>query len=263
MGSTANIRSLYLRTFFALAVSALMMPGLVLAQDVVYVKNDNLGVGTSDPQVPVHVYRNPTTATNQTLFKLENKGAARFDIQNNQTGVLWFFQNDQDGTYKISREGTGGAELILHRRQDADGAATFFVDGSIQATNVTFSSARAVKTDFAPVDGRDVLARLQTVPIQRWRYRTEEPSVRHLGPVAEDFQGAFQVGGREGTLSVVDTAGVALAAVQGLHAMLAESEDEVAALRAEVEALRGEREDLLRRLAAVEAALQAAPSSAP
>ena len=54
-----------------------------------------------------------------------------------------------------------------------------------------------------------------------WRYKTEDETALHFGPVAEDFRAAFQLGdGR--TISSIDADGVAMAAIQGLHELVQE-----------------------------------------
>src|SRR5579863_285094 len=55
-------------------------------------------------------------------------------------------------------------------------------------------SDRNVKRDFEPVDGRGVLESLARVPMSTWSYRSEDRSVRHLGPMAQDFHEAFGLG---------------------------------------------------------------------
>lgn len=79
------------------------------------------------------------------------------------------------------------------------------------------SSDRALKRHFAPVDGRALLGRLATVPITTWSYTSQSPSIRHIGPVAQDFARAFRVGENDNQISMVDADGVALAAIQALH----------------------------------------------
>lgn len=69
-----------------------------------------------------------------------------------------------------------------------------------------------MKTAFSPVDGREILDRLRTVPILSWRYRTEDPAARHIGPTAQDFHQAFQVGTDEGYINSMDADGIAMAA---------------------------------------------------
>ena len=70
-----------------------------------------------------------------------------------------------------------------------------------------------------------------------------QPGLRHLGPVAQDFRGAFGLGADDVSIASVDEAGVALAAIQGLNAKL---ERENARLRAELAELRGAVEALSR-----------------
>lgn len=81
------------------------------------------------------------------------------------------------------------------------------------------------------------------LPIETWSYKGE--TVRHLGPMAQDFAAAFGLGADDRHIHTLDAAGVALAAVQGLHALaraqgarLAALDRECAALRTELQALR-------------------------
>ena len=93
-------------------------------------------------------------------------------------------------------------------------------------------SDRDTKTNFATVDERDVLARLAAVPVEAWSYKGEDASVRHIGPMAQDFHAAFNVGEDDTHINPVDANGVALAAIQGLHQMMQEKDAEIAALKA-------------------------------
>ncbi len=137
---------------------------------------------------------------------------------------------------KISKEGDGGTELTVVARPDTDGA-TFKVDGSMQATNVVFSSSRALKPEIQPVDPLDVLARVQALPVSEWRFKDGRQNVRHIGPMAEDFQAAFGLAASGKTISVTDTSGVALAAIQGLNTELQAKDAEIQSLRTRIEAL--------------------------
>jgi hypothetical protein len=119
------------------------------------------------------------------------------------------------------------------------------------------SSSREVKEDFAAVDARAVLERVAALPITTWRYRDEAGRARHLGPTSEDFSEAFGLGGSSKEIGLLDGAGVALAAIQGLNAKLeadrAAQDAQIAALRAELAELRSVRNEL----AAIRAALAA------
>jgi len=81
-------------------------------------------------------------------------------------------------------------------------------------------SDRNAKTNNTIVDGRDVLDRLAAIQIGTWNYRSQADSVRHIGPMAQDFARAFGVGEDDKHISTVDADGVALAAIQGLNLKL-------------------------------------------
>ncbi|MFN8454273.1 MAG: tail fiber domain-containing protein [Anaerolineae bacterium] len=103
----------------------------------------------------------------------------------------------------------------------------------------------AAKANLEPVDGQEILARLAGVPIQSWNYTTQDPSIRHIGPAAQDFQAAFGLGEDNRHISTVDADGVALAAIQGLYELTQTQ-------KAQIEALQGQNADLEARLAALE-----------
>jgi len=114
------------------------------------------------------------------------------------------------------------------------------------------ASSRDLKADFLPVDSLEILDLVVGLPIKRWRYRNAE-AFQHLGPVAEDFHASFRLGTDAESISTVDAAGVALAAIQGLNLRL---NQENAELRAEVAVLKvqsGQVRELERRLAVMEA----------
>lgn len=83
----------------------------------------------------------------------------------------------------------------------------------------TLSDANA-KAGFTAVDDRQVLEALMRLPIQSWYYRSQDPSIRHIGPTAQDFTAAFKVGEDPHYISTVDADGVALASIQALYRMV-------------------------------------------
>jgi hypothetical protein len=100
------------------------------------------------------------------------------------------------------------------------------------------ASDRTLKEGFAPVDSRTVLAGVVSLPIERWSYKGE--TARHLGPMAQDFAAAFGLGQDDRHIFPLDAAGVALAAIQGLHGLVQAQAAHLQALDGEVAALRGE-----------------------
>jgi hypothetical protein len=137
----------------------------------------------------------------------------------------------------------------------------------------TTLSDRNSKENIAPVDPREVLDRLAAMPIATWNWKSQDASIRHMGPMAQDFYAGFSLGNDDRHIMTVDAEGVALAAIQGLHAMLeermsekdakieaqqqaiAEQQREVAELRerlSRVESLRSELDAVKRALPQLE-----------
>ena len=66
-----------------------------------------------------------------------------------------------------------------------------------------------------PVDGQQILETLAALPISTWNYKKDPPSVRHLGPMAQDFAAAFGLGDSDTTINMVDANGVVMVADPG------------------------------------------------
>ncbi len=148
-------------------------------------------------------------------------------------GYNWYKGGVHNNTQ--NSPGTGGISLM---RLDLNG--NLVVKGSVTATNFANSSDRAVKSNFANVDPRAVLDTLARLPVQTWSYKAEDTSVRHMGPMAQDFKAAFNLGTDDKTISTVDSAGVTMAAVQGLYQMMLEKEQRNEELAGEVRELRAQ-----------------------
>jgi len=73
------------------------------------------------------------------------------------------------------------------------------------------------KENFAELDGEEVLRELRGLPVRTWNYSTQDASIRHAGPTAQDFHAAFGLGESDLLISGVDADGVALAAIKALE----------------------------------------------
>jgi len=98
-------------------------------------------------------------------------------------------------------------------------------------------SDRDAKTAAVPVDGREILDRLTSLPVSRWTYTADPSAAPHLGPMAQDFRMAFGVGSDERFIHAVDASGVALASIQGLHQLVREQRERIAELEARLASL--------------------------
>ena len=99
-------------------------------------------------------------------------------------------------------------------------------------------SDRTVKRDIEPVDERAVLEGVSQLPISTWSYRADSRSVRHLGPMAQDFFAEFGLGDSDRSYDPIDAHGVALAAIKALHDQLREQNARIEALERENQELR-------------------------
>ena len=90
-------------------------------------------------------------------------------------------------------------------------------------------SDRDAKNAFLPVDVHATLDALAKLPISTWQYRTQDASVRHMGPTAQDFYETFSLGEGQHYINTVDADGVALAAIQGLYGVVQEQRDQLEA----------------------------------
>jgi hypothetical protein len=109
-------------------------------------------------------------------------------------------------------------------------------------------SDRNIKHGFASVEPEEVLARLAALEISTWSY-DDEPGVRHMGPMAQDFSAAFELGASDRRIEVIDMNGVSTAALQALHARTER-------LARDNEELRRENQEIRAAVARIEAALR-------
>ena len=125
-------------------------------------------------------------------------------------------------------------------------------------------SNRERKENFVSVDAQALVARLAEVPITTWNYKSQDDAIRHIGPMAEDFNTLIEDLGGEGEdyINTLDADGVALAAIQGLHQLSQEQAVRIEVLeakdtdqQAQIDALQLENADLIGRVAALEQAV--------
>jgi hypothetical protein len=124
--------------------------------------------------------------------------------------------------------------------------------GNMWATSFNQWSDRNFKEKFIPIDNQAVLKRVITLPISRWNYKTDE-TTQHIGPMAQDFYAAFNVGPDDKHIATVDEGGVALAAIQGLNQKL---EQQGKDKDAEIQTLKQQNDSFAKRLHELEAAVR-------
>ncbi len=167
-----------------------------------------VGIGTLDPTAVLHVVSSGVTPS----FLAAN-GTSDYAVP--------VGQNMQFGHWD-------GATSTFTERMKINGV------GTVQVSVLEITSDRDAKMEFATVDGRDILERLSEIPIETWNLKRDDASIRHMGPMAQDFKAAFRLGSDDKHISTTDLDGVALAAIQGLHEMVLEKDAKIAALQGRI-----------------------------
>lgn len=100
-------------------------------------------------------------------------------------------------------------------------------------------SDRNMKKNFEECDYKDVLEKLDEVPVTYWNYKGEDDATpKHLGPVSQDFKSVFYRGTDDKGISTLDFDGVELAAIKGLRAAVKEKDAEIKDLKRQMDELR-------------------------
>ena len=152
-----------------------------------------------------------------------------------------------DQLYQFKVRATGGVRFVTN---STDTAGVVLFGGNSAWSSI---SDRNMKRDFKDLDGDDVLARIAQMPVTEWGYKAQDASIRHMGPMAQDFHAAFGLGEDPLRISTIDADGVALAAVKALEARTSGMRASDDALDERVAALARENDELRARLTRLEA----------
>ncbi|HEV8582944.1 MAG TPA: tail fiber domain-containing protein [Thermoanaerobaculia bacterium] len=193
--------------------------------------NGNLGLGTSTPSAPLHVIRSNGTAQAlveeasgitalRNLFTMKNNGGIQVLWDRTDGSSKDWQMSNFSATFEISIPGSSPGQFSLNQNGNLTIGGTQYLTGS----------SRSLKENFIPVDGRTILQRLADMPLTSWNAK-DDPVQRHIGPVAEDWWATFGLGPDDKHVSTTDVGGVALAAIKGLHQVVAEKETEIASLK--------------------------------
>ena len=202
--------------------------------------NGHVGMG-SLPEAKLHVASfgpGPTdgkllvkntslTTSGRELIEGNNNGTALIVLDDAEAaGNRWAFGSAAGGTFLWDNQADVAVEMAL------DTAGNLTTTGTVNGV-----SSREAKTGFSALDPKTTLSRVASLPISIWSYKADGPGVRHAGPMSEDFYQAFQLGQDDKHISFTDSAGIALAAVQGLNQIVQEKDQKIADLESRLEAL--------------------------
>lgn len=121
---------------------------------------------------------------------------------------------DPGGSDRFSVRSAGGAYFVT-ATNPTTGAGTAGVYVAPGGGSWSSLSDRHSKTNIERISPRAVLRKLSDVPVHRWSYKTQNPSIRHMGPMAQTFRKAFGLGEDRTHIDDIDAQGVALTAIKG------------------------------------------------
>jgi len=201
-----------------------------------------------------------------------------FGAAESPNSFVWNDNSEYHSLPNVSRDGLSSDKTVASDDSDPTGSNTFsvsatggvrFITGSDQVTYLTdastgwtSASSRAVKTNIDPVDPGEALAGVEQLEVATWEYENDDgegAGTTHIGPMAEEFHDAFDVGDSDKHINSINADGAAFAAIQGLSEKLdekteqiEEQQDRIEHQAARIEALEEQNRKLEERLTALE-----------
>ncbi|HEU0299670.1 MAG TPA: tail fiber domain-containing protein, partial [Longimicrobium sp.] len=167
-------------------------------------------------------------------------------------------RNQADNEFRIRYNGGIRMRVSTAANGNTPGAGgNVGCDLTVAVPSWTCASSRTLKENYEPVNGEDVLMRIRSVPVTTWNMIGGDANVRHLGPVAEDFWGAFGLGLGETAIGLGDIDGVTFAGVKALEARTVDLQQQLDRRTSQVLELEAQVADQARIIQAMEARLRA------
>jgi hypothetical protein len=216
--NAALLNGLSSANFAQLTNNPIFTGGLSLQQGAAgpTVWNVNVGNGTA-----------PSGQTFGNCLIFSANGVPCFDVVNVSGNGPVAFTPNQLGAAEVDcgqmnvRNGSWNSVTHIDSSGNITTSGYMNVGGNVNAASFSTTSDRNLKEKFAPIDNQEILKRVASLPISRWNFKTDA-ATRHIGPMAQDFYAAFNVGMDDRHIATVDEDGVALAAIQGLNEKLKE-----------------------------------------
>jgi len=170
--------------------------------------------------------------------------AGRRAVANNQGCFVWGDSTNADvGCYIDNRWMARASGGVFFYTNSTLTSGMYLAAGGSSWNAV---SNPALKEHFAAIDTRALVESLASIPITTWNYTAQDASIRHVGPMADDFNALLTGLGGEGEMSInsLDADGIALASIQGLYQMLQDKDASLAEHQAQIEGLQAETDAL-------------------
>ncbi len=201
--------------------------------NALYIEDDgDIGIGTSTPVVQLHM-KDGNTPT----IRLEQDGSSGFTPQ------VWDIASNEANFF--IRDATNGSLLPFRIKPGSPSSSIYIYPTYVEMANdlkvngsIFTASDKNLKENFNPVNADVVLKKIDTLDISIWNFKDDEDSLRHIGPMAQDFYKIFKVGIDDKHIAPTDMASVALAGVQALSQKLQKKEQEILKLRTEIDKMK-------------------------
>jgi len=205
----------------------------------------NVGIGTTTPTLAklqvqasgggtIGIYGQGGSGASQGVYGKGHYGVFGTTTDSTTSGVGVYGECPTGDCYAGYFAGDAKVTLALYVGTNPDVQIS---NGVVVADRFDERSDRNLKANFASVDARAILHRLAAIPIQSWNFKSDAEQVRHIGPMAQDFSAAFNLGTDDKHIATVDADGVALAAIQGLYQLVQEKEKQIERLQSRVRRL--------------------------
>lgn len=112
-------------------------------------------------------------------------------------------------------------------------------------------SDRNQKENIVQLNGADYLSRLKTIDVYSWSYKSQDSTITHIGPMAQDFFTTFELGTDSTTINSGDFDGVNLLLLKALDekmTLIEIQQSELIGLKNELILLQEQREKLYQML---------------
>ncbi len=73
------------------------------------------------------------------------------------------------------------------------------------------------KENFKPVNGEELVKKLNNLKVNGWNYKTQSDNIIHIGPMAQEFYATFGYGESDTTITTIDPDGLIMAGVKELN----------------------------------------------
>lgn len=224
--------------------------------------------GIGSQAIGYHVLASGAYSTafgNYTIASGDNSVAMGFYCSTNNMAGSFVFA---DNTTMSLTNSTAPNQFMVK----ASGGTIFYTNSSLTA-GVSLAAGSGAwstvsdkrrKEHFKKADGEFILSQIADMDISSWNYKTQDAAIRHLGPTAQDFYKAFQLGESDTTITTTDIDGISMAAIQALAKRTQELNEkamELEQLKMQVKALLQEKAVLEKRLTVIENRLEKTAAS--